>query len=49
MFEATAAGIPVAQAVGRLGNWFNQELFGQPTNLPWGLEIQPNKKGLRAI
>ncbi len=31
----------VAQAVGRLGNWFNQELFGRPTDLPWGLEIAP--------
>ena len=31
----------VAQAIGRLGNWFNQELFGRPTTLPWGLEISP--------
>jgi len=31
--------LPVAQAIGRLGNWFNQEVFGRPTNLPWGLEI----------
>jgi prolipoprotein diacylglyceryl transferase len=29
----------VAQAIGRLGNWFNQELYGAPTTLPWGLEI----------
>ena len=29
----------VAQAFGRWGNWFNQELFGRPTDLPWGLEI----------
>jgi prolipoprotein diacylglyceryl transferase len=29
----------VAQAIGRIGNWFNQELFGRPTTLPWGLEI----------
>jgi prolipoprotein diacylglyceryltransferase len=28
--------------VGRLGNWFNQELFGRPTTLPWGLEIDPD-------
>ncbi len=49
VFDATAVGIPVAQAVGRLGNWFNQELFGQPTNVPWGLEIQPNKRPMGHI
>jgi prolipoprotein diacylglyceryl transferase len=37
--DCAAPGILVAQAIGRLGNWFNQELFGKPTNLPWGLEI----------
>jgi len=37
--DALAPGLLVAQAVGRLGNWFNQELFGWPTDLPWGLEI----------
>jgi phosphatidylglycerol---prolipoprotein diacylglyceryl transferase len=37
--DAIAPGIAVAQAVGRWGNWFNQELFGRPTDLPWGLEI----------
>ena len=31
--------IPVAQAIGRWGNWFNQEGFGRPTDLPWALEI----------
>jgi prolipoprotein diacylglyceryl transferase len=31
--------LPIAQAIGRLGNWFNQELFGGPTDLPWGLKI----------
>ena len=31
--------LPLGQAIGRLGNWFNQELFGRPTDLPWGLEI----------
>ncbi|SDG58565.1 prolipoprotein diacylglyceryl transferase [Klenkia brasiliensis] len=39
--DALAPGLLVAQAVGRLGNWFNQELFGRPTDLPWGLEIAP--------
>lgn len=37
--DAAAPGVLLAQAVGRLGNWFNQELFGAPTTLPWGLEI----------
>lgn len=37
--DAVAPGIAVAQAIGRFGNWFNQELFGAPTDLPWGLEI----------
>jgi prolipoprotein diacylglyceryl transferase len=37
--DAVAPGIVTAQAVGRLGNWFNQELYGAPTTLPWGLEI----------
>jgi prolipoprotein diacylglyceryl transferase len=37
--DAAAPGIVLAQAVGRLGNWFNQELYGGPTTLPWGLEI----------
>ncbi|MHB0927886.1 MAG: prolipoprotein diacylglyceryl transferase [Candidatus Nanopelagicales bacterium] len=39
--DAAAPGIVLAQAAGRLGNWFNQELFGRPTTLPWGLEIDP--------
>jgi prolipoprotein diacylglyceryl transferase len=38
--DALAPGLIVAQAFGRLGNWFNHELYGQPTNLPWGLEIE---------
>ena len=33
----------LAQAIGRLGNWFNQELFGLPTDLPWGLEIDSDE------
>ena len=39
LLDAVAPGLVVAQAIGRLGNWFNQELFGRPTTLPWGLEI----------
>ncbi len=41
MVDALAPGVLVAQALGRWGNWFNQELFGKPTDLPWGLEIDP--------
>ncbi|MCD0481572.1 prolipoprotein diacylglyceryl transferase [Streptacidiphilus sp. ASG 303] len=37
--DALAPGIALAQACGRWGNWFNQELFGRPTTLPWGLRI----------
>lgn len=40
--DALAPGLLVAQAAGRLGNWFNHELFGMPTDLPWGLEIEPD-------
>jgi prolipoprotein diacylglyceryl transferase len=39
--DCAAPGILVAQAIGRIGNYFNQELFGGPTTLPWGLEIDP--------
>lgn len=39
--DAVAPGIAMAQAIGRWGNYFNQELFGKPTTMPWGLEIDP--------
>src|ERR1700733_3864349 len=39
--NAVAPALLVAQAAGRIGNYFNQELFGKPTGLPWGLEIAP--------
>jgi prolipoprotein diacylglyceryl transferase len=39
--DSAAPALLVAQAIGRLGNWFNQEVFGGPTTLPWGLEIDP--------
>ncbi|WP_326955022.1 prolipoprotein diacylglyceryl transferase [Amycolatopsis sp. NBC_01286] len=39
MADAIAPGIIVAQAIGRLGNYFNQELYGAHTDLPWGLEV----------
>jgi prolipoprotein diacylglyceryl transferase len=37
--DATAPGVLLAQGIGRIGNWWNQELFGKPTSLPWGLKI----------
>ncbi|OFL71086.1 prolipoprotein diacylglyceryl transferase [Corynebacterium sp. HMSC063G05] len=39
VLDAAAPAIILGQAIGRLGNWFNQELYGGPTSLPWGLEI----------
>lgn len=39
--DALAPAIPAAQAIGRWGNYFNQELFGTPTDLPWALEVEP--------
>lgn len=39
--DSVAPAVPAAQAIGRWGNYFNQELFGTPTDLPWGLEIAP--------
>lgn len=42
--DAAIPGIPVAQAIGRLGNWFNQELYGGPTDLPWAVEIDPRHR-----
>ena len=42
--DAIAPGILLAQGIGRFGNWFNQELFGRPTELPWALEIDPRNR-----
>ena len=39
--DAVAPGVLVAQAIGRMGNYFNQELFGRPTDVPWALQIAP--------
>jgi prolipoprotein diacylglyceryl transferase len=41
LLDSLAPGVVVAQAIGRVGNYFNQEVFGKPTELPWGLEIDP--------
>jgi prolipoprotein diacylglyceryl transferase len=42
--DALAPGLAVGQAIGRFGNWFNQELFGRPTTVPWALEISPEHR-----
>lgn len=42
VLDALAPGILIAQGIGRWGNYFNQELFGQATDLPWGLMIEKN-------
>jgi prolipoprotein diacylglyceryl transferase len=39
--DGVAIGLPLAQAIGRWGNYFNQELFGTPTDVPWAVEIDP--------
>lgn len=39
VLDAVVPALPLAQAIGRLGNYFNQELYGRPTDLPWALEI----------
>jgi prolipoprotein diacylglyceryl transferase len=44
--DAAAPGVALAQAIGRWGNWFNQELFGRPTKLPWAVEIDPAHRPL---
>jgi prolipoprotein diacylglyceryl transferase len=41
MADAAAPALPLAQAIGRWGNYFNQELYGRPTDLPWALEVEP--------
>ncbi|MDE8587793.1 prolipoprotein diacylglyceryl transferase [Arthrobacter sp. NQ4] len=46
--DAAAPGLLLAQAIGRWGNYFNQELFGGPTTLPWGLQIDANNPNFPA-
>jgi prolipoprotein diacylglyceryl transferase len=41
LIDAVAPGLAVAQAIGRWGNWFNQELYGRPSGLPWAVRIDP--------
>ena len=47
--DSVAPGLLVAQAIGRLGNWWNQELYGKPTDLPWGLEISPENRPIEYV
>ena len=46
--DVVAPGVLLAQGIGRIGNYFNQELFGLPTTLPWGLEISPGNEAIPA-
>jgi prolipoprotein diacylglyceryltransferase len=47
--DAAAPALLVAPAIGRAGNYFNQELFGRPTDLPWAVEIDPDHRAARYI
>jgi len=47
--DCVAPALLVAQGIGRFGNWWNQELFGRPTDLPWGLEILPENRPIQYI
>ena len=47
--DCLAPGLLVAQGLGRLGNWWNQELFGKPTDLPWRLEIDPENRPIEYL
>jgi prolipoprotein diacylglyceryl transferase len=49
LLDCVAPALLVAQGIGRFGNWWNQELFGEPTDLPWGLEISPDKRPIEYI
>jgi prolipoprotein diacylglyceryl transferase len=47
MMDCVAPALLLAQGIGRIGNYWNQELFGKPTDLPWGLEIDPEHRPAR--
>ena len=44
LLDIIAVGLPAGQAIGRLGNFLNQELYGLPTDLPWGIYIRPENR-----
>ncbi len=46
-FDLSALVLPIGQAIGRWGNFFNTEAFGKPTDLPWGLYVPPNSRPLQ--
>lgn len=47
--DVAAPGILLAQGIGRMGNWFNQELYGGPTSLPWALEVDEDERPFRYL
>ena len=47
--DVVAPAIPLAQMIGRWGNWFNQELYGRPSELPWALEIDPENRPVQHL
>jgi prolipoprotein diacylglyceryl transferase len=49
ILDAVVPALPLAQAIGRLGNWWNQELFGGPTSLPWGVRIDAANRPLEYV
>ncbi len=51
LLDSLAPGVIIAQAIGRIGNYFNQEVFGKPTTLPWAIEIETKNRpeGYEAI
>ena len=49
VMDVAAPSIPLAQMIGRWGNWFNQELYGRPSELPWALEIDPENRPVQHL
>ncbi len=49
VIDVVAPALALAQCIGRWGNYFNQELFGRPTNLPWGLQIDQRKRPIEYV
>lgn len=49
LLDVVAPAIPLAQAIGRWGNWFNQELFGRPTSLPWALHVDTSHRPVEYV
>ncbi len=49
LLDVAGVGLPIGQAIGRWGNYFNQELYGKPTGLPWGIKIRPENRLLEVM